>query len=520
MSRRALLAVAVFGALCAIAVVAQARGTTPIVTSADLAVTELYTEIATRGQLLVGPYSRFGWHHPGPIYFYVLAPLYAAGGHQAAALFGAAVALNLAAILTLAWVSARDDRGPRLALVTMACLAFVWRVPHLLASPWTAHVPVLAGLAFVVVGGSIAGGRHRLLPLLMLLGSFVAQTHVSYVPVVGALSVVAIAASAVQRTQETRAVIGASAGVLLLLWLPALAEALLNDGGNIAALWQFFVANGTASRSVAESFGYWSYGLTGILRADLSLPWGGHIVVAPTWWMGPFALGQVVSLALVSWRSSARGHLVEAGVAGCAAIASVLGLWAITRIHGDVLDHELFWLVALGALNLGILAGAIVNRIWQAAWSWRDRAGVAVCVIALLGIAERGVTHLQDFTSDERRRSDTPRIPATYEILRDFFDQRAINRPLFRLDADAWGDAAGILLRLRHAGRSFAVDDMNAPMFAAFFKPSGNEDALVNLSSREGIHLEIAARPGNVVLRDRHPLFVDVLPVPARAIPR
>jgi hypothetical protein len=44
------------------------------------------------------------------------------------------------------------------------------------------------------------------------------------------------------------------------------------------------------------------------------------------------------------------------------------------------------------------------------------------------------------------------------------------------------------------------------------FKKTGEEDALVNLSAREGIHLEFAARPGNVVIRDRHPLFVDVLP--------
>ena len=172
----------------AIAVVATARGMPPIVTSSDLAITELYTELATRGELLVGPDSRFAWNHPGPIYFYVLAPLYAAGGHRAAALFAAAVAINLAAILTLVWVVRRGDRGPLLLLVTLACLVIAWRVPRLMASPWTAHIPVLASLTFVVVCGAVVGGRHRMLPLLMLFGSFVTQTHLSYVPMVGVLS--------------------------------------------------------------------------------------------------------------------------------------------------------------------------------------------------------------------------------------------------------------------------------------------------------------------------------------------
>jgi len=48
-----------------------------IVVSDDLAVAELYTLRASRGQQLVGSYSRFRFHHPGPAQFYFLAPFYA-----------------------------------------------------------------------------------------------------------------------------------------------------------------------------------------------------------------------------------------------------------------------------------------------------------------------------------------------------------------------------------------------------------------------------------------------------------
>ena len=56
----------------------------------DIAVTELYTRLAGHGELLVGPYSRYSWHHPGPFYFYVLWPFYAvSGGHTAGLSVGA-----------------------------------------------------------------------------------------------------------------------------------------------------------------------------------------------------------------------------------------------------------------------------------------------------------------------------------------------------------------------------------------------------------------------------------------------
>ena len=39
----------------------------------DTALAELYTRHAARGDLLLGPYSRFGWHHPGPLLYYLYA---------------------------------------------------------------------------------------------------------------------------------------------------------------------------------------------------------------------------------------------------------------------------------------------------------------------------------------------------------------------------------------------------------------------------------------------------------------
>src|SRR5207249_6849396 len=74
-----------------------------------VAVLELYTLRATQGLQLTGPYSRFGWHHPGPIYFYLLAPLYAASGHDPVSLQITALLIALVSTVTLLVVALRCE---------------------------------------------------------------------------------------------------------------------------------------------------------------------------------------------------------------------------------------------------------------------------------------------------------------------------------------------------------------------------------------------------------------------------
>ena len=503
--------------LVLLAVVAASRNTTPIVTNADLAVTEFYTELATRGQLRVGPYSRFGWHHPGPLYFYLLVPVYAASGHQTAALFSAAVAINLAAILTLVWIVAREKHGGLAVLLAIGCLVFAWRVPRLLASPWTAHVPVLASLAFVAVCGAVVGGRYRLLPAAIAAGSFIVQTHVGYGPMVGALS--SVAGLAVFRRaksdQWTRwRILGLAAGTWLLLWIAPVTEALSHGGGNLAAMWQFFMtAEGTAPSATA-ALGAWSHGLLGILRPDVSLPWGGHFVSANPWWTVPLALAQLVALSLIAFRGFRSERRFEGGLAACAGVASVVGLWATAQIRGDILDHEIFPLTALGVLNLAVIGTTVLRLLVPAPlgrWVRSPQVAIGVCAVVLIGCVQLGAHHFRDFTAFELRRSERARIPATYELIRDFLSREALRRPIIQMEGDAWSEGAGILLRLLQAGVAFSLDEGGVRMFTEAFTPTGDEDVMVNLATREGIHQRHAVRPGNVVLRDRNPLYVDAV---------
>jgi hypothetical protein len=224
------------------------------------------------------------------------------------------------------------------------------------------------------------------------------------------------------------------------------------------------------------------------------------------------AAAQVIGLWGAAWWNIRSRRNVEGGIAACAALATMAGFWSITRIQGDIVDHELVGLVALGTLNLAILGSTLIRLVRPRAWRWHEHLATTACVAALIGCTFVGIDHLREFTSSELRRTDTARIPASYELLRDFLDQRGIRRPLFKMEGDAVSDGAGILLRFVQTGRPFAVEAENLSVVGTMFKTTGQEDAMVNLSAREGLHLDYAARPGNIVLRDRNPLFVDVVP--------
>ena len=82
-------------------------GTRDAFPTGDGAVIELYTLQASRGWWEYGPYSRWGWHHPGPLVFYALAPFYTASHAQSLAIIAGAVAINLIALTAILWALAR-----------------------------------------------------------------------------------------------------------------------------------------------------------------------------------------------------------------------------------------------------------------------------------------------------------------------------------------------------------------------------------------------------------------------------
>jgi hypothetical protein len=460
------------------------RTAQPIVTDSDIAVAEIYTDLALAGDLRVGPYSRFGWNHPGPLYFYLQAPLYGLSGRNAAALFVTAAVLNLLALWILERTIARNGGGLTAALAVAGCLTLAWRVPRLLASPWTAHATVLSSITLLALCAAVAAGRFALLPLTALVASYIIQTHVGFAPLATGLLSLALVTGAIRarRTRKPLAwPLGLSGCVLLAVWsLPAV-DALRHHDGNLQRLWSFFLTGTTARQghSWNEAIVSAVHGLTGIVRTDLDLPWGGHFAPDAGGWPGAFAAVQIVLLVVVAWRSSRQGRPFEANLSLASLLALLIAIWSLTRIPDDILDHEVFWLSALGAFNLGLIAAVGVRelagivRVPPIGAPWLTLGLRVVVVTGGILLALRSV---EDFTAFERRRTDRATIVRAYDALEHYMIQEGFRKPLVTLESSRWSQAAGILLRMNRAGFEPAVSDEWVPMFTRSFSRRGTED--------------------------------------------
>jgi hypothetical protein len=357
----------------------------------------------------------------------------------------------------------------------------------------------------------VMSGRAGMMPWMIVFGSFAAQTHVGFLPLVLLISAAAIVTALSNRTARTASThaIVASAALALVLWLPSILDVVRNHGGNPAALWRFFVTDGDAGHSVREAVENGSYGLMALLRPDFDLPWGGHFGLEYLSWSLFGAAAETILLMVAGRWHVIHKRRFEASLTLVALVATVISVFSLMRVRGDILNHDLFRLAAIGVLNLGILgaaalrASAAVLRLgpMPAAAS----VGIVAVVVALTSLL--CIRDIESLTGYERRQRSRQAIVSAHGAVRDYLRRSGMRKPLLKIGADRWGDAAGVLLRLVQDDTAVAVKD-DTSMFTDRFAARGDEDVLVTLADLD-LHRSLREIPGNTVLLEAFPLFVD-----------
>jgi len=167
-------------------------------------------DVLTAHSPLVGQYSEAGTvtgqivHSPGPLLYWLLA---------LPAHFGstASLAVTMGAMNTLAIIGcvvlARRRGG--LVLMFAAAVGIALMCQSLAAESfhdvWNPAAALFPFLLLIFLSWSLACGEHRLLPLTMLVASFVTQTHLTYVAPTAGLLVVGVCGLVMHRLAHRRA---------------------------------------------------------------------------------------------------------------------------------------------------------------------------------------------------------------------------------------------------------------------------------------------------------------------------
>lgn len=239
--------VAVIVAMALAAIVAASivlRAKPHTYSSGDQALLEIYTLHAVHGQLDVGAYSRFHWHHPGPALFYLFAPGYALSGDHKDSLFATTLVLNLAIATGLLWALWRfgggllacAGAGWLLVLFLRSGYSGGWDFGDLLGSAWNPHAPMLALGLLIVLAAALAAGHAAVLPWVVGLASFAVQAHVGLAPVCAAI----VGAALLLRLPKSVPVVAAAKARARMPWWVAALDGLAGLYG-VLLLWLLVV---------------------------------------------------------------------------------------------------------------------------------------------------------------------------------------------------------------------------------------------------------------------------------------
>lgn len=331
----------------------------------DISLIELRTRDVFRHPVLVGPYSRYGWNHPGGLLYYLLAGPYLLFGSRSIGLLLGGLIVNVSTIVGIALIAFRRGGLPMVVAAIVPVMLYTgatgWEAA---TSPWNPYLPLLPFLLVLFVVWSVLVGDLWLAPVAVALMSFCLQSHVGFAIEAAALSflvVVTLVARGLRAGATARAywrrlvrVALASVATAAVLWAPVIIGDLRADESNFGLLIDFF---SNRDNVAGLGFGLEFMGALWGMRPDWIVgerPWGyiGIVGVERQWWLAPILLAGVAT-TFVAWRRHARETLWFAAVVGVSLAAALLG---VSRISGVALSYLVRWAwmphVALGTLVL------------------------------------------------------------------------------------------------------------------------------------------------------------------------
>ena len=461
-----------------------------LIPGGDFAVDEIALLRSTHFAQLVGNYSRFGWSHLGPAWFYALDFVYAPLGQHSWSFVVAALALHaLAACLIVA--AAWRIRGPYLAAIAaLLVLGFVFKLgPATFSDVWPPYEVILPIVLVFLLAALGAGGSTLAVVGALLVGSYEAQLHVGTVPTIaialGMMVVIRLLGhrwpartplfSDIRGRRWMLVLLALGLVTLVAMWVPVLVDQLTGHPGNLRKLARFFFFAHLPHHQLHE-------GIAAL---------GRHLAVFPFGHRPPLMESDYSALTLDRWLPVA-GFLALSGALAAAGtvlrdrfaqalgailfVATIVVAWSISRAVGDLWSYFLLWTTTL-PLVLGIGWAALVIKM---APSWVPKSFSATRVVAPVLVAVlvllTAVQSAEFLQVPPPGRDYGAATRAATTLVEGSLTTRPKEPVLVTIVAlDAWPVAAGVSLQLIKAGWPVSVGPDYEFMFGEQMRATGRE---------------------------------------------
>jgi len=486
----------------------------------DLAANSIITYQAKHFDLLVGNYSRIGFSHPGPAYFYVQAAgewlLHDALGlvpspwnGQAVAIFAFnAACLALALTVVFAWFRSLVP----VVAAGGAALAYLAANGEVVTSTWMPHAYTTPLLLLLVAAASVAAGRAGHLWLLVLAGGLLVHGHAEFLFFVPLIAGAALLAHWRQRRRGGAGVAGdhghwlAATAVLAVFLLPIVLNLALHWPGEFGKYLTYGGGRGVHAPAEALRFQAQFWAADPWLALTVAVTLFAAVRLAAHCARGEAYAG----LLLAGWRLTALGALlffVYTGYGIDGLHETYVGYFSRAMPLALLMLAAAGWAALLpglpGLRRLPELRG--VPGLPGPAHRRTVPPGAVApafgAVVLAAGFVAAGLS-----PGLVNRRAEAPGVPHALEAMA----ARAAGRPMVLEIAphDAWPEATSLVIGgVRRGHRVCVADPRWRVLVTAEFVCSGRDlaDGERFVVSRPG-----QAPPGATVLADLHPSVVSL----------
>ncbi len=508
--------------IAAVAVYALFKGLPDVCLGWDKAILEIYTRHASHGTLLLGPYSRFGWNHPGPSYFYLLAPLYAISGGASSTLFFGALCINTIVVISLlavcAWcVDAEETVFFYWVLLLTAFLIQGIGIPSL-CNPWNPYVTRLAFVLLIFLCATLCLGRCQALPAIAVVASFSVQTHLGSAACAVALLVSSLLLYAIPSLRGAMGLPSTNHGnvrtsvvltviVLIIMWFLPVLEEFRASTGNLSNIYTFF-RNGALRQDTFEVLVTVSRNIAFIpvmIAGAAVAPVSGVLIDEEEVLLAAI---QVALLPLAYWMAIRRR--LHFGVALCVlvCIALPVAFWSVMHVRDPhIWGYMTLWITAVGFVNVVAVGGVIFQGVAVDFRSVTTNASTAAAtvIMAVVLLVMGLITSKPLLNPDDLPPQPNLRLAHLSADLLAYLRVHRTERPLIQFPYPrTWLTEAALIGQLYKADVNFAMKPHRWPlMFDDSYAPTGEETKAIvvggpGLENRPGY--DLVTRQGTIAV--------------------
>lgn len=327
-------------------------------------------------------------HHPGPMSFYALAIPYALSGWSAWGLLLGSALIAITFVGISVHSAYRVAGWPGTVMVGLVALVLQRSFGEFLALPLNIWQGVLGLLAVLVLAWRLLMWQTECLPLFVVVGSFVAQVHIAFTPVVLILALV-LAVVGLKRWYDERGTVWPlpgkddprtdedgdedgepesagwrrpgwwAAGLLILCWVPVLIDTFTYDPNNLSQLLRLSEAGPHPAVGMGVSIKHFLGQLVPLGNDSTSLIQG---------------LLALALLGVCLWQAVRTWHVwrpwyprkVRLGAAGSIGLAAVpVVLWTGSHIIGEFRMTYMDQVLPVALLVSGVACWALCREVFR-----------------------------------------------------------------------------------------------------------------------------------------------------------